>query len=41
VSEVTAANFPEAWERILRALDPPGAIAGLKAIDSPTLVVYA
>jgi len=38
---VTAANFPEAGERTYRDLDPPAAIAGLKAIESPTLVIRA
>ncbi|HEY3208597.1 MAG TPA: alpha/beta hydrolase [Actinomycetota bacterium] len=38
---VTAANFPEAGERTYRDLDPPAAIAGLKAIECPTLVVRA
>jgi proline iminopeptidase len=38
---VTAANFPEAGERTFRDLDPPEAIAGMKSIQSPALVVYA
>jgi proline iminopeptidase len=38
---ITAANFPQAWERTFRDLDPSAAIPGLGAIEAPTLVVYA
>lgn len=40
-TDITAANFPEAWERTLRDLDPPAALAGLKAIECSALVVHA
>src|SRR5919197_1646310 len=40
-TELTAANFPLAWERTFRDLDPAEAIAGLKAIEAPVLVVHA
>jgi|ERR687887_177780 proline iminopeptidase len=40
-TDITAANFPEAWGRTFRDLDPAAAIAGLGEIESPALVVHA
>ena len=40
-TDITAANFREAWGRTFRDLDPADAIAGLKEIEAPALVVYA
>jgi proline iminopeptidase len=40
-TDITAANFLESADRTFRDLDAAAAIAGLKRIESPTLVIYA